>query len=111
MTFIRVTRAFTKIGKERGWRPVTRADFNAQLGPKGALIVGDPDAVVKKIIRHSKALGGISRVTFQMDLGSLSHEKIHAIDLLGNRVAHNYLKRSQILPTLKRILRPEVTFS
>jgi len=81
-------RAFTKIGKERGWRPVTRSDFNAQLGPKGALIVGDPDAVVKKIIRHSKALGGISRVTFQMDPGSLSHEKMmHAIDLLGNRVA------------------------
>ena len=81
-------RAFTRIGKERGWRPVTRADFDAQRGPKGALIIGDPDAVVKKIIRHSKALGGISRVTFQMDPASLPHEKmIHAIDLLGKRVA------------------------
>ena len=81
-------RAFTKIGKERGWRPVTRADFDAQLGSQGALIIGDPDAVVKKIIRHGKALGGISRVTFQMDPGSLSHEKMmHAIDLLGKRVA------------------------
>jgi probable LLM family oxidoreductase len=81
-------RAFTRIGKERGWRPVTRADFDAQRGPQGALIIGDPDAVVKKIIRHSKALGGISRVTFQMDPASLPHEKmIHAIDLLGKRVA------------------------
>lgn len=81
-------RAFTRIGKERGWRPVTRADFDAQRGPQGALIIGDPDAVVKKIIRHSKALGGISRVTFQMDPASLSHEKMmHAIDLLGKRVA------------------------
>lgn len=81
-------RAFTKIGKERGWRPVTRADYDAQRGPQGALIIGDPDEVVKKIIRHSKALGGISRVTFQMDPGSLSNEKMtRAIELLGERVA------------------------
>src|SRR5919198_1515351 len=81
-------RAFNKIGRERGWRPVTRADYDAQRGPEGALIIGDPDEVVKKIIRHSKALGGISRVTFQMDPGSLSHEKMmQAIELLGERVA------------------------
>jgi probable LLM family oxidoreductase len=81
-------RAFNKIGRERGWHPVTRADFDAQRGSLGALIIGDPDEVVKKIIRHSKALGGISRVTFQMDPGSLSQEKMtHAIDLLGKRVA------------------------
>jgi hypothetical protein len=59
-----------------------------QRGPQGALIIGDPDEVVKKIIRHSKALGGISRITFQMDPGSLSQDKmIDAIDLLGKRVA------------------------
>jgi probable LLM family oxidoreductase len=81
-------RAFNKIGRERGWHPVTRADFDAQLGLLGALIIGDPDEVVKKIIRHSKALGGISRVTFQMDPWSFSQEKMmHAIDLLGKRVA------------------------
>jgi probable LLM family oxidoreductase len=81
-------RAFNKIGRERGWHPVTRADFDAQRGLLGALIIGDPDEVVKKIIRHSKALGGISRITFQMDPGSLSQEKMtHAIDLLGKRVA------------------------
>ena len=60
-------RAFTDIGKERGWRPVTRADFDAQRGPQGALIVGDPEDVIKKIVRHSRALGGISRITFQMN--------------------------------------------
>ena len=81
-------KAFNKIGKERGWQPVTRSNFDAQRGPQGALIIGDPDEVVKKIIRHSKALGGISRITFQMDPGSLSQEKMmHAIDLLGERVA------------------------
>ena len=81
-------RAFTDVGKERGWRPVTRADFDAQRGPQGALIIGDPDEVVKKIVRHSKALGGISRITFQMNAASLPHVKlIRAIELLGTRVA------------------------
>lgn len=81
-------RSMNRIGKERGWRPITRAAFDAQTGPKGALIIGDPDEVAEKIIRHSKALGGISRVTFQMDPGSLSQEKVmRAIDLLGKRVA------------------------
>ena len=80
--------SFSEIGKERGWHAVTRADFDTQRGPKGALIIGDPDEVVKKIVRHSKALGGISRITFQMDPGSLSQEKLmQAIELLGKRVA------------------------
>ena len=81
-------RTFTDIGKERGWRPVTRAGFDAQRGPQGALLIGDPDEVVEKIVRHSKALGGISRITFQMNPGSLSQEKLmRAIDLIGRRVA------------------------
>lgn len=81
-------RAFTEVGRERGWAPVTRADFDAQIGPRGALIIGDPEEVIEKIKRHAKALGGISRVTFQMDPGSLSREKFkRAIELLGKRVA------------------------
>lgn len=81
-------RSMNRIGKERGWQSITRAAFNAQTGPKGALIIGDPEEVAEKIIRHSKALGGISRITFQMDPGSLSQEKVmRAIDLLGKRVA------------------------
>jgi probable LLM family oxidoreductase len=81
-------RSFSRIGKERGWRPVTRAGFDAQRGPQGALLIGDPDEVVEKIIRHSKALGGISRITFQMNPGSLSQEKLmRAIELIGRRVA------------------------
>jgi probable LLM family oxidoreductase len=81
-------RAFTDIGKERGWRPVTRAGFDAQRSSQGALIIGDPDEVVKKIVRHSKALGGISRITFQMNAASLPHVKMmRAIELLGTRVA------------------------
>ena len=51
----------TERGKERGWPKMTRASFDAQRGPQGALLVGNPDEVAEKIIRHSKALGGISR--------------------------------------------------
>jgi len=81
-------RTFTDIGKERGWGRVTRAGFDAQRRPQGALLIGDPDEVVKKIVRHSKALGGISRITFQMNPGSLSQDRLmRAIELIGTRVA------------------------
>jgi len=81
-------RAVTDIGKERGWPPVTRAAFDAQRGPQGALLIGSPDEVVEKIMRHSEALGGISRITFQMNASSLPHAKLmHAIEALGTRVA------------------------
>jgi alkanesulfonate monooxygenase SsuD/methylene tetrahydromethanopterin reductase-like flavin-dependent oxidoreductase (luciferase family) len=81
-------RAVTDVGKERGWRPVTRAGFDAQRGPHGALLIGTPDEVAEKIIRHSEALGGISRITFQMNAASLSHAKLmRAIEALGTRVA------------------------
>lgn len=78
---------FTKIGKERGWPPVTRAQFDAQAGHRGALLIGSPEEVAEKIKRHSDALGGISRVTFQMDNAGLSHEKLlNAIALIGKHI-------------------------
>jgi probable LLM family oxidoreductase len=81
-------RAFSSIGKERGWGPITRAQFEAQLTPNGALLVGTPDEVAAKILRHSEALGGISRITFMMNGSSLSHLNLmSAIDLIAARVA------------------------
>ncbi len=78
----------TKIGRERGWPPMTRASFDAQRGPQGALLVGGPEEVAEKILRHSEALGGISRVTFQMDSASLPHDMLMtSIELIGTRVA------------------------
>ncbi len=78
----------TEIGKERGWPKMTRASFDTQRGPKGALIIGDPDEVAEKIIRHSKALGGISRITFMMNPASLPHKKLmRATKLIGTRIA------------------------
>jgi alkanesulfonate monooxygenase SsuD/methylene tetrahydromethanopterin reductase-like flavin-dependent oxidoreductase (luciferase family) len=81
-------RTFTEAGKERGWPPVTRAHFDALLSPKGALLVGNPEEVAEKIARHSEALGGISRITFQVSVASLPHAKLmRTIELLGARVA------------------------
>ena len=81
-------RAVTEVGKERGWPPVTRAGFDAQRGPEGALLIGSPDEVIEKIHRHSEALGGISRITFQMNVTSLPHAALmRAIELIGTGVA------------------------
>jgi probable LLM family oxidoreductase len=80
--------SFTEIGRERGWPAMTRAHFEAQLGPTGALMVGDPEIVAEKILRVNESLGGISRLTFQMSVAALPHAKLmRAIELLGTRVA------------------------
>ncbi|MCP9234959.1 LLM class flavin-dependent oxidoreductase [Lewinella sp. JB7] len=82
------TRTMNKIGRERGWRPQSRAHFDAQAGPLGALLVGGPEEVAEKILRHSEALGGIDRLTFQMDSAELTHQQgLRAIELIGREVA------------------------
>ena len=80
--------AFGKIGKERGWPPPTRPQFDAQCSPHGALMVGDPDAVAEKILAEHASLGGFSRLTILIDNRVLTHRQImRAIELLGTRVA------------------------
>jgi probable LLM family oxidoreductase len=80
-------KAFTKVGAERGWPPVTRMQFDALRSKHGALIVGDPDEVVEKIAMYDEALGGISRLSFQMSVAALPHAKlVNAIGLLGSQV-------------------------
>jgi probable LLM family oxidoreductase len=75
------------IAKERGMPPVTRSSFDAQASPRGAFLVGSPEVVAQKIIRHSEALGGLSRITFQMDTANSSHNKLmNAIELIGTQV-------------------------
>ncbi len=79
--------AFTKIGRERGWPPVTRRQFDALLTRTGALIVGGPETVIEKVRHYNEALGGIARLDFQMSVANLPHEKMMgAIRLLGERV-------------------------
>jgi probable LLM family oxidoreductase len=79
--------AFTKIGKERGWPPTTRAQFDTLRGPTGALLVGSAETVVEKLLRFNEALGGIARMSFQMSVASLSHARLlRATEILGEKV-------------------------
>jgi alkanesulfonate monooxygenase SsuD/methylene tetrahydromethanopterin reductase-like flavin-dependent oxidoreductase (luciferase family) len=79
---------FTQIGKERGWRPTTRAQFDLLRGPTGALMIGDAETVATKILYQAEALGGISRVTFQMGVSTLPHKKmLRAIEILGTKLS------------------------
>lgn len=78
---------WTKAGRERGWPPVTRAGFDALIAPEGVLVVGSPKTVAAKLLRHSEALGGIDRFTFQMDNAGLTHEQLlRSIELIGREV-------------------------
>src|SRR4029077_15743787 len=80
-------KAMTDVGRERGWPPMTRASFDAQRGPDGALLIGGPDEVTDKILRHAEALGGVSRISFMMNVASLSQAKMmRAIDAIGARI-------------------------
>jgi probable LLM family oxidoreductase len=80
--------AFTKIGRERGWPPVTRRQFDALVGPTGALIVGDAKTVAAKVLRVSESLGGIARLSFQMSVADLPHDgMLRSIEILGGEVA------------------------
>ncbi len=94
--------AFDSVGEERGWGPVSRAGFDAQNGPHGALLVGEPEEIADKILRHSEVLGGVSRYTFQMNVASLPHHKLmKAIELLGTKVAP-LVKNATAQPLVER---------
>jgi len=80
--------AFTRIGRERGWPPPTRAQFEALRGPEGALMLGAPETVARKILMVDEALGGIGSMTILLNGGVVPHDKVlHAIELIGTRVA------------------------
>jgi hypothetical protein len=80
--------SFTEIGKERGWPPITRRQFEALLEPDGALFVGNPQTVLDKILLANDSLGGVDSVSLQMSVASLPHEKrMYATELLGRKVA------------------------
>ena len=77
----------TQIGKERGWPPTNRQQFDQSINPQGALLVGSPQQVIDKIL-YEHELFGHTRFLAQMSLGAMPHNKIlHAIELLGTKVA------------------------
>jgi probable LLM family oxidoreductase len=79
---------FTKIGRERGFGPPSRAQYDAMCEPDGAFLIGDPETVAEKILRISDDLGGVTRLSLQMTNVRLAHDNLlHGIELLGTRVA------------------------
>lgn len=77
----------TRIGRERGWPPITRAAFEAEGGPGGGLLLGSPQQVVDKILRQHE-LFGHQRVLVQLTVGPMPHAQVlRAIELLGTEVA------------------------
>ena len=76
-----------RIGRERGWPPTSRAQFEVACGPNGNLVIGSPEAVAEKIVGLHKVFGN-GRILVQMAIGTLPHqEQLQAIELMGTRVA------------------------
>ena len=79
--------AMTRIGRERGWGPMTRPQFDAMRSPEGSLVLGDPQTVAAKILRWKEILG-ISRFMLHVSVGTMEHEHVRSsIELLGKEVA------------------------
>ena len=79
--------AMNRIGRERGWSPITRAQFEAMCSPRGALLVGSPDEVAEKIL-YEHQLFGHQRCLIQVSVGHMPHDKVmRAIELIGTKVA------------------------
>lgn len=77
----------TRIGKERGWSPMTRLQFENEAGPEGALVVGSPETVARKIATNATTLG-LSRFDLKYSNGTLPHDKLmKTIELYGTKVA------------------------
>lgn len=76
-----------RIGRERGWPPTSRAQFDAARGPRGAQFAGDPSEVTEKILATHEVMK-FDRILVQMAIGVIPHDKMmKAIELFGTRVA------------------------
>jgi probable LLM family oxidoreductase len=77
----------TQLGKERGWQPMTRQQFETMRTKRGALLVGSAQEVTEKILYEQELLG-LTRFLLHVSVGTMPHSKVmHAIELLGTKVA------------------------
>ena len=77
----------TKIGRERGWQPMNRQQFELMRSPKGSLLVGSPQQVIDKILFEHELFRN-TRFLAQMSVGTLPHSKMmRSIELFGTEVA------------------------
>jgi probable LLM family oxidoreductase len=81
------TQVMTRLGRERGWPPTTRLQFEKMREPRGALAVGSPQEVIDKILLQHE-LFRHDRYLAQFSVGTMPHAQImRSIELLGTRVA------------------------
>ena len=86
----------SRIGRERGWPPTTREQFDFMRSPVGALLVGSPQQVIDKILYEFELFGN-TRFMVQFSVGTLPHKQMmHAIELFGTVVA----------PAIRKALKP-----
>ncbi|MEP6584191.1 MAG: LLM class flavin-dependent oxidoreductase [Ginsengibacter sp.] len=89
----------SKIGRERGWPPTTREQFEFMRSPGGSLLAGSPQQVIDKIL-YEHELFGNTRFMVQFSVGTLPHKQMmHAIELFGNIVA----------PAVRKALQPAIS--
>jgi len=82
-----VAAMMNKIGRERGWSPMTRAQYDAAATLRGSNFVGSPDQVVEKILFQHEIFNH-DRFLVQLTVGSMPHAQIlHSIELFGTKVA------------------------
>ncbi|MBK9273747.1 MAG: LLM class flavin-dependent oxidoreductase [Flavobacteriales bacterium] len=86
LTWPRYAMQMGRIGRERGWGPVGRPQFDFEVSPQGAMLLGDPETVARKIVREH-ALFGFTRFSLQFSVGSMPHDKLlRCIELYATEV-------------------------
>src|SRR5690606_10133532 len=77
----------SKIGRERGWSPMNREQYEMMRRPEGSLLVGSPQQVIDKILFEYELFGN-TRFLLHISVGTMQHAKVmRAIELLGTIVA------------------------
>lgn len=86
-SFPSVQLVMNKIGRERGWPPMGKAQYEASSTLRGANFVGSPEEIIEKILFQHKIFGH-QRLLLQLSVGTMPHDKVmRAIELLGTKVA------------------------
>ena len=86
-SFPAVQAAMNKIGRERGWSPMRREQYEASATLRGANFVGSPDDIIEKIL-YQHSIFNHQRLLLQLSVGTMPHDKLmHAIELLGTQIA------------------------
>jgi probable LLM family oxidoreductase len=87
VSFPAVQAVMNKLGRERGWSPMQREQYEAAASLRGANFVGNPDEIIEKILFQHEIFGH-QRFMLQLSVGTIAHDKLmHAIELLGTKVA------------------------